>query len=103
MLETFDAVRKLILSNRHVTYREIEITIKISGTSINSIFHQYLIVKRFIHLDPTQFVNRAKKGSCRMSSKVNSSRLDGCFKMSRIIHLMSHPLYSRDLATNDFF
>lgn len=44
--ETIDAVRELILQDRHVTYREIEATLSISGTSIHSILHQHLIVKK---------------------------------------------------------
>ena len=32
---------KLILQVRHVTYREIDTTLSISGTSINSILHEY--------------------------------------------------------------
>ena len=36
----------LILQDRHVTYREIETTLVISGTSIDSILHQYLTVKK---------------------------------------------------------
>ena len=35
--ETTDAVRQLILQDRHVTYCEIETTLGISGTSIHSI------------------------------------------------------------------
>ena len=34
--ETIDAVRQLILQDRNVTYREIETTLGISGTSIHS-------------------------------------------------------------------
>ena len=34
--ETIDAVSQLILQDRHVTYREIETTLDISGTSIHS-------------------------------------------------------------------
>ena len=44
--ETIDAVRQLILQHRHVTYREIEITLGISGTSIHSILHEHLTVKK---------------------------------------------------------
>ena len=33
--ETIDAVRQLILQDRHVTYREIGTTLGISGTSIH--------------------------------------------------------------------
>ena len=34
--ETIDAVRQLILQERHVTYHEIETTLGISGTNIRS-------------------------------------------------------------------
>ena len=44
--ETIDAVRQMILQDRHVTYREIETTIGISGTSIYSILHEHLTVKK---------------------------------------------------------
>ena len=44
--ETIDAVRQLILYDRHVTYREIETTLGISGTSIHSILHEHLTVKK---------------------------------------------------------
>ena len=45
--EFIDAVRKLILQNRHKTYCEIEPTIGISGTSIHIILlvYEHLIVK----------------------------------------------------------
>ena len=38
-------MRQLILQDRHVTYREIETTLGISGTSIRSILHEHLTVK----------------------------------------------------------
>ena len=44
--EIIDAVRQLILQNHHVSYREIETTLGISGTSIHSIFYEHLIVKK---------------------------------------------------------
>ena len=43
--ESIDAVRQLKLQDRHVTYRGIEITLGISGTSINSILPEHLTVK----------------------------------------------------------
>ena len=85
--ETIDAVRQMI------SYREIVTTLGISGTSKHSI--------NFFALDPTQFVNLTKKRSFRLvernapkirlwcfetrkTPKVNSSRLYGCSKMSKI-------------------
>ena len=44
--ETIDAVGQLILQVRHVTYREIDTTLGISGTSTNSILHEHLTVKK---------------------------------------------------------
>ena len=44
--KNIDAVRELILQDRHVTYREIEVTLNISGTSIHSILHEHLAVKK---------------------------------------------------------
>ena len=43
---TIDAVRQLILQDRHATYREIETTLGISGTSIHSILSEHLTVKK---------------------------------------------------------
>ena len=44
--ETINAVRQLILQDRHVTYREIKTTLGISGTRIYSILHEHLTVKK---------------------------------------------------------
>ena len=44
--EAIKAVRQLLLQDRHVTYREIETTLGISGTSIHSILYEFLTVKK---------------------------------------------------------
>ena len=44
--ETIDGARQLILQDSHVTYRGIETTLGISGTSIHSILHEHLIVTK---------------------------------------------------------
>lgn len=44
--ENIDAVRELIMQDRHVTYREIEASLGISSTSIHSILHGHLAVKK---------------------------------------------------------
>ena len=44
--ETIDAVRQLLLQDRHVTYRDIETTLGISGISIHSILNEHLTVKK---------------------------------------------------------
>ena len=45
-----------------MAYREIEITLGISGTILHLILHEHLSVKKQLFaLKPTQFVNRSKK------------------------------------------
>ena len=44
--EHIDAVRKLIASDRHVTYDEIEASLNISRTRVHSILHDHLKVKK---------------------------------------------------------
>ncbi|CAH1959025.1 unnamed protein product [Acanthoscelides obtectus] len=44
--ENVDPVRKLIIEDRHVTYREIEASLKISKTSIQKISHEELGVRK---------------------------------------------------------
>ncbi|CAH2005212.1 unnamed protein product [Acanthoscelides obtectus] len=46
--ENVDAVRKLIIEDRHVTYREIEASLKISKTSIQKILHEELGVIKLV-------------------------------------------------------
>lgn len=44
--QNIDAVRELIMQDRHVTYCEIEASLHISSTSIHSILHEHLVVKK---------------------------------------------------------
>lgn len=46
--ENVDAVRQLIVEDRHVTYREIEASVGISGTTIQKILHEELGVRKLI-------------------------------------------------------
>ena len=46
--ETINSVRQLIFQDHHVTYREIETTFGISGTSKHSILHEHLTVKKLV-------------------------------------------------------
>ncbi|CAH1985254.1 unnamed protein product [Acanthoscelides obtectus] len=46
--ENVDAVRKLIIEDRHVTYREIEASLRISKTSIQKILHEELGVRKLV-------------------------------------------------------
>jgi hypothetical protein len=44
--ENIDAVRELIIQDRHATYREIQTSMNISMTPINKILHDHLTVKK---------------------------------------------------------
>ena len=44
----------------------LETTLGISKATKHSILHEHLTEKNLFALDPTQFVNRSKKGSCRL-------------------------------------
>ena len=44
--ENIDAVRELKMQDRHVIYREITASLCISSTSIHSILHEHLVVKK---------------------------------------------------------
>ncbi|CAH2011781.1 unnamed protein product [Acanthoscelides obtectus] len=46
--ENVDPVRKLIIEDRHVTYREIEVSLKILKTSIQKILHEELGVRKLV-------------------------------------------------------
>ncbi|CAH1978606.1 unnamed protein product [Acanthoscelides obtectus] len=46
--ENVDAVRTLIIDDRHVTYRETEAPLKISKTSIQKILHEELGVRKLV-------------------------------------------------------
>ena len=46
MSENIDAVRELIMQDRQVVYREIEASLGIPSTSIHSILHEHLAIKK---------------------------------------------------------
>ena len=100
---------QLISQDRIVAYSEIKTTLGISKTSIHSLLHDHLTVKKISspwiphNLSIAQkrlvSIGRKKKlknydsgaskhvmnrGFTLMSPKVNGSRLYGCFKMSQI-------------------
>ncbi|CAH2012489.1 unnamed protein product [Acanthoscelides obtectus] len=55
--ENVDAVRKLIIEDRHVTYHEIEASLKISKTSIQKILHKELGVRKLVSQQKAARVN----------------------------------------------
>ena len=78
--ETMDAVRQMILQDSHVTYREIE------TTSIHSILHEHLTVKKICSLGiPHYLLNAQKKGSCELVEK-NASKIRSRWFGTRLCH-----------------
>ena len=62
---TINAIRQLILQDPHVTYREIETSLGINGTSIHSILPEHLTVKRFVRVGSHTI--------CQLLKKINQS------------------------------
>ena len=54
-------MHQLILQDRHVTYREITTTLGISGTSMYSILHEHLTVKKICSLGISHNLSIAQK------------------------------------------
>ncbi|CAH2009846.1 unnamed protein product [Acanthoscelides obtectus] len=126
--ENVDAVRKLIIEDRHVTFHEIEASLKISKTSIQKILDEELGVRKLVSrwiphlLTEEQKAARLKLllriGIPRFLRKINSERriiLHQDHASSHAaqktmqhlteenVELLVHPPYSPDLSPNDFF
>ena len=109
-VETIAAVCQLILQDRDVTYREIETTVGISGTSIHSIFHEHLTVKKICSRWIPHNLSIAQKKArvdwskeIRKTNRSHTSAQTTAFLSTKNIDLMSHPPYSPVLVPNDFF
>ena len=83
-------MRQLILQDRHVTYREIETTLGISGTSIHSILHEHLTVNKICSRWIAHNLSIAQNRSCSLVER-NAPIFNICF-CSLI------PKYKRDKA-----
>ena len=57
-------MRQLILQDSHVTYRYIETTLGISGTSIHSLLHEQLTVKQICSRCIPHNLSIAQKTAC---------------------------------------
>ncbi|CAH1961298.1 unnamed protein product [Acanthoscelides obtectus] len=66
--ENVDAVRKLIFEDIHVTYREIEASLKISKTSIQKNLHAELGVRKLVSQQKAARVNWCQKTLDRFNS-----------------------------------
>ena len=86
MSENIDAVQKLIMQDRHVTYCEIETTLGISSTSIYKILHDHLAVKkvcsRWISHNLTKSQKDARVDWCKqMLKKYNGGASKDVYKI----------------------
>ena len=75
--ETVDTVHKQILQESHVAYREIGTTLGISGTSIYSILHERLTVKK-LFLKNLSILQ--KRDSCRLIERNAQKIRSRCFE-----------------------
>ncbi|CAH1968062.1 unnamed protein product [Acanthoscelides obtectus] len=66
--ENVDAVRKLIIEDRHVTYREIEASLNISKTSIQNNLHEELGVRKLVSRWIPHLVNWCQNTRDRFNS-----------------------------------
>ena len=80
ILNSTEVVRQLILQDRHVTYREIETTLGISGTSIYSILHENLTIKKICSRWPPHNLSIAQKKSINQSGKSASTIGSNAYK-----------------------
>ena len=79
--ETTDAVRQLILQDRHVTYGEIETTLGTSVTSIHSILHEHYTLKKICsRWIPHNLSIAPKKNSHRLVERNAPKIRSRCFE-----------------------
>jgi transposase len=64
--ENIDAVRELTMQDRHVTYCEIEASLGINNTSVYTILHEHLGVKKLCSRSIPHNLTNAQKGACRL-------------------------------------
>jgi len=65
VLENINAVRELIMQDRHRTYREIEASLSIYSTSIHFTLHKHMRKNKFVYLVGSRIISQSlKKGSC---------------------------------------
>ncbi|CAH1954496.1 unnamed protein product, partial [Acanthoscelides obtectus] len=82
--ENVDAVRKLIIEDRHVTYREIEASLKISKTSIQKILHEELGVRKLVSL-LTEEQKAARVNWCQKTlDRFNSGNSKNVYSISAV-------------------
>ncbi|CAH2003352.1 unnamed protein product [Acanthoscelides obtectus] len=129
--ENIDALRKLIIEGRHVTYREIEASLKISKTSIQKILHEMVATfvskaghiatiprneQRTVTADwytticlPKVITQLRKINPERRiilhqdNASSHTAQRTRQYLTEENVELLDHPPYSPDLSPNDLF
>ena len=84
--ETIAAVCQLILQGCYGTYREIERTLEISGTSIHSILHEHLSVKNICSRWIPHNLSIGQKKSINQSGKSTSTIVNiKCLQITKVL------------------
>ncbi|CAH2007900.1 unnamed protein product [Acanthoscelides obtectus] len=94
--ENVDAMRKLMIEDRHVTYREIEASLRISKTSIQKILHEELEVRKLVSRLIPHLLTEEQE-----AARVNSGRMVATF-VSKAGHIATIPLEQR-IVTADWY
>ncbi|CAH2016364.1 unnamed protein product, partial [Acanthoscelides obtectus] len=113
--ENVDAVRKLIIEDRHVTYREIEASLKISKTSITQEKQTKVIRSRSVPKKKVAtFVSKAVITELRKinperriilhqdNASSHTAQRTRQYLTEENVELLDHPPYSPDLSPNNF-
>ncbi|CAH1973413.1 unnamed protein product [Acanthoscelides obtectus] len=114
--ENFDAVRKLIIEDRHVTYREIEAHLKISKTSIQKKLHEELGVRKLVSRRIPHLLTEDQKAATsavwafqgeEKPTKVSRSRSVSkkmvATLVSKAAHIATIPLNEQIIVTADWY
>ncbi|CAH2013025.1 unnamed protein product [Acanthoscelides obtectus] len=98
--ENVDAVRKLIIEDRHVTYREIEASLKIPKTSIQKILHEELGVRKLV--SPVWVFQGEEKPTKVIRSRSVSKKMVSTF-VSKAGHIATIPLNEQRTVTANWY
>ncbi|CAH1981761.1 unnamed protein product [Acanthoscelides obtectus] len=116
--ENDDAVRKLIIENRHVTYREIEASLKISKTKVipghiatiplNE--QKTVTADRYTTICLPKVITELRKNNPerriilhQYNASSHTAQKTRQYLTEENVELLDHPPYSPDISPNDFF
>ncbi|CAH1981318.1 unnamed protein product [Acanthoscelides obtectus] len=106
--ENVDAVRKLIIEDIHVTYREIKASLKISKTSIQKNLHVELGVRKLVFRWIPHLLNEEQKAArvnwCQKRlDRFNSGNSKNVYSIVSAGHISTIPLNEQRTVTADWY